>query len=100
MTTGALHSQQLHGFDELCNVRGIIKNFSAKINITVALPYLSVSYFSFRILRIAQKIERMEKGGNRVFLAVRMEVKITWISKFHVRQARYELQLHLETILM
>jgi hypothetical protein len=32
---GSLHTQQLHGFDELCNDQGIIRNCSAKINTTV-----------------------------------------------------------------
>jgi hypothetical protein len=32
---GSLHTQQLHGFDELRNDKGVIQNRSAKINTTV-----------------------------------------------------------------
>jgi hypothetical protein len=64
---GFLHTQQLRCFDESRNDQGIIQNRSAKINTTGASLYLPASYFSFRVLRLAQKIERMENGKNRVF---------------------------------
>jgi hypothetical protein len=42
--------------------QGIIQNFSVKINTIATSLYLPASYCSFRILRQAQKIERMEHG--------------------------------------
>jgi hypothetical protein len=55
--------QQLHGLDELRNDQGIIRKFSAKNNTTIAISlFLSVSTLSFRFLRLAKIIERMENG--------------------------------------
>jgi hypothetical protein len=51
---GFLHTQQLRGFDEPRNDQGIIQNRSVKINIITPSLHLPASYFSFRILRLAQ----------------------------------------------
>jgi hypothetical protein len=64
---GFLHTQQLRGFDESRNNQVIIQNRSFKISTIAASLHLPSSYSSFRILRLAQKIERMENGKNRVF---------------------------------
>jgi hypothetical protein len=53
---GSLHTQQLHGFDELCNVQGIIHKLSVTINTTFASLYLPAFYFTSRILRQTKKI--------------------------------------------
>jgi hypothetical protein len=50
--------QQLHGFDELRNDQGIIRKRSAQIDTTGASLYLSASDFSFRLLPLAEIIER------------------------------------------
>jgi hypothetical protein len=52
---GSLHTQQLHGFDEMRNDQGVIQNRSAKIDKTVASLYLPASSNIFQILRLAQK---------------------------------------------
>jgi hypothetical protein len=83
---GSLHTQQLHGFDELRNDQGIIQNRSAKTNTTPASLYLPASSFSFQIRRLAKKSSEWKMAKNYYFLAVRMEAKITWIRVFHVKQ--------------
>jgi hypothetical protein len=57
---GFLHTQQLRGFDESRNDQGLIQNRSAKINATAASLYLPASSFILRILRLAQKMERIK----------------------------------------
>jgi hypothetical protein len=52
---GSLHTQQLHGFNELRNDREIIQNRSAKIDKTAASPYLPSSYSNYQFLRLTQK---------------------------------------------
>jgi hypothetical protein len=59
--------QQLHGFDELRNDQGIIQNRRAKIDTTPMSLYLSASSLSFRLLWLANLIEWIEYGKNRVF---------------------------------
>jgi hypothetical protein len=54
---GSLHTQQLYRLHELRINQGITKNCSAEINTTVVSLYLPASSFSFRILRLANKIE-------------------------------------------
>jgi hypothetical protein len=49
---GSLRAQQLHGFDELCDVQGAIRNHSAMINKTAESLRMSSSNFSFRILQV------------------------------------------------
>jgi hypothetical protein len=61
---GSLHTQQLHGFDELRNDQGIIQNRSAKIDKMTASFYLPSSHSSFRLLRLTQK---NRVNNNRVF---------------------------------
>jgi hypothetical protein len=56
---GSLHTQKLHGFEESRNEKEIIQNRSANINTTVASLHLPASFFRFRILRLAQKMERI-----------------------------------------
>jgi uncharacterized protein (UPF0210 family) len=41
-----LHTQQLHGFDEVLNVQRIIRNCSEKIDTTTLSLYVSGSYFN------------------------------------------------------
>jgi hypothetical protein len=90
----SLEMQQLHGFDELRYDQGIIRNRSAKINTTVIVRRLTASYFTFRLLPLANTyfsfrslplakiVDRKENGENRVFLVVRMEIKITLTAVF------------------
>jgi hypothetical protein len=66
-----VHTQQLRGFDESHNDQGSIQNRSAKINTTVASLSLPASSFTFRILRLAQKMERI-----KIVFTVQMEVKM------------------------
>jgi hypothetical protein len=54
----SLHVQRLHGFDEFRNGRWIIQNRSAKADTAALSFYLLASYFSFRFLPLAIKIER------------------------------------------
>jgi hypothetical protein len=61
---GSLHTQQLHGFDELRNDQRIIQNRSAKIDNMAAALYPPSSHSSFRFLRLTPK-NRANK--NRVF---------------------------------
>jgi hypothetical protein len=61
---GSLHTQQLHGFDELRNDQKTIQNRSAKIKKMTTSLYLPSSHSSFRFLRVTQK-NRANK--NRVF---------------------------------
>jgi hypothetical protein len=47
----SLRMKQLHGFDELCNDKGLIQNSTVKIDKTGLLLSLSVSYlFQFSLL--------------------------------------------------
>jgi hypothetical protein len=73
---GFLHTQQLRCFDESRNDQRIIRNRSSKINTIAASLYLPASYFSFRVLRLAQKKRANGKWQKSCFLTVRMEVKI------------------------
>jgi hypothetical protein len=68
--------QQLHGFDELLNDQGIIRNSSAKTDTTVVSLYLSATYFSFRNLPLAKIIERIGNGEKSSFLVVRHGLKL------------------------
>jgi hypothetical protein len=70
---------QLHDFNGFCNNKGITQNLSAKINTAIASLYMPASSFIIRFLRLAQKNRANGKWQNCVFLAVRMEVKITRI---------------------
>jgi hypothetical protein len=90
---GSLHTQQLHGFDELRNDQRVIQNRSLKTGQIVASVYLPSSYSSLRFLRLTQK----SRANKILFLAVRMEVKNTWIRVFHVRLGRYGHQVHVKT---
>jgi hypothetical protein len=67
--------QQLRGFDILRNNQVIIRNRSAKVDITVVSFYLSASYFSFRFLPLAKIIKLVERAYPSFFMAVQMEVK-------------------------
>jgi hypothetical protein len=94
---GSLHKKLLNGVEKVRNEQGNTQNRSVKINNTVTSLYLPASYFSFRILRLAQKIERMGNSRN-LFMAVWIEVKINRISNFNEKQARYGHQVHVESI--
>jgi hypothetical protein len=64
---GSQHMQQLHGFDKLSRDQLIIRNRRTTIE-TIALSlFLSAPYFSFRFLPLAEIIDQIENGKNRVF---------------------------------
>jgi purine-nucleoside phosphorylase len=69
--------QQLHGFDELRNDQGIIQNRSAKIDTKVLSLHLYASSLVFDFFH-SQNNRAMENLKKYCFLAVRMEVKITF----------------------
>jgi hypothetical protein len=77
VAVGSLHTQQLHGFDELRNDHEIIQNRSAKMTKLPHHFFLLASSFSFRILRLAKQKRANGKWQKTCFLAVRMEAKIT-----------------------
>jgi hypothetical protein len=73
---GSLHTQQLHGFDELRNVK---ESFVTPVRKSILLSYHFICPYhilAFSFFGWPKKIERME-NGKIAFLAFRMEVKIT-----------------------
>jgi hypothetical protein len=99
---GSLHTQQLYGFDELCNVQGIIQNCSAKTNIIVALLYSPASYFSFRIIRQSKMnrangkwqivfFDRSVKGQDNLNKAISMNILVDINSSYILKRFAYEL---------
>jgi hypothetical protein len=92
--------QQVNGFDESRNNKGMILNLSEKTETAALSIYVSASTFSSRFLRVAKIIERIDNCKNRVFLVVRMEVRRIFGRAYQSKQARYGLQLPIETIPM
>jgi hypothetical protein len=64
---GSLHMKQLHGFDELRNDQGIIRNRCAKTRTPVASNLSPGSYLSSRFLPPTKIIKRMENCKKMFF---------------------------------
>jgi hypothetical protein len=74
--------QQLHSFDEVRNNQGMIRDRTAYTNKMMELIYFA-TLFGFGTFRLASIIKQMENGENRVFFAVRIEVKMIMLSTIY-----------------